>query len=84
MNTQLISRQRNWQPKPTKNLVTSVPVKEGLKLEKIKHAEQKHQTLSENIQDSNARGFIKKPEHTNSWKDIEGLSWMLLDDVEDY
>jgi len=83
MNAQLVS-QRDWQPEPTKNLVTSVPVKEGLKLGKIKSVKRRYQTIHENVQHVSENGLHKKPEHVNSWRDIEGLSWLFLDDVEDY
>jgi len=81
MKTQLISRQRNWQPEPRKNLVTRVPVKEGSKLGRTR---QMNQTMSENMQVIPEMVLQKKSEHVNSWKDIEGLSWLFLDDMEDY
>jgi hypothetical protein len=84
MKTQLISRQRNWQPEPTKNLVTRVPVKEGSKLGKARPTRQMNQIMSENMQMSPEKVPQKKSEYVNSWKDIEGLSWLFLDDMGDY
>ena len=83
MKAQLISRQRNWQPEPSKNLVTRIPAKEGSKLERTKSAKQSVCTTSEKMRDSTMKR-LQNPEHVNSWKDIEGLSWLFHDDMEDY
>jgi len=73
MKAQLISRQRNWQPEPSKNLVTRIPVKEGLKLERVKSAKQSVCTISEKMKSTTVKRLQKNSEHVNSWKDIEGL-----------
>ncbi|MCA9811935.1 MAG: hypothetical protein KC483_03620 [Nitrosarchaeum sp.] len=74
MNTQTILQQKDWQSEPTEILVTSNPVKEGSKLDysKRKHTEK-----------------TTYPEHgqivpTNPWNPLMGLSWLFLEDVEDY
>ncbi|MCA9828139.1 MAG: hypothetical protein KC444_07105 [Nitrosopumilus sp.] len=76
MFTQTILQQKNWQSEPTENLVTSNPVKEGLELDNF----QTNRTKSKS-----PRYHKETPQRSvNSWKQIEGLSWLFLEDVEEY
>lgn len=74
MNKQILLQQKEWQLKPTEILVTSNPVKEGSKLDYSKKKHVEKPTYPEHGQTVS----------TNPWNQLMGLSWLFLEDVEDY
>jgi len=77
-----IQIQNKWQPLPSKNLVSSNPIKKGNILEQ--NTKKNPDTRESNMENSKIKTKeIRTSSALGSWKEIQGLAWLFLDE-EDY